>query len=206
MNIIDRITKHKIIPLGTLVTKEEILGVCHCLTKANIPLIEVTLRDERVANVIHSFNNYPNILLGIGTIRTIDQIDLALDVGASFAITPGFSPIISDYAMKKGLIIIPGVQTATEIMAASEAGHNILKFFPAELSGGTDRLNAYRSVFPDITFIPTGGINKNNIHNYLNLDNVMAVGASSPLTESLIKSKSWEEIVSNLEEIKNIIN
>jgi 2-dehydro-3-deoxyphosphogluconate aldolase/(4S)-4-hydroxy-2-oxoglutarate aldolase len=90
-------------------------------------------------------------------------------------------------------------------MAASEAGHMVLKFFPAELSGGIDKLNAFKSVFPDITFIPTGGITNKNIANYLSLDNVVAVGASSAMPESLIRSKSWDEITNNLLEIKTII-
>ena len=205
MNILDIIKKHKIIPLGTLVTEEEVENICNCLTKADLPLIEVTLRDKKVIDVLKEFKNYSNISLGIGTIRSKDQIDLAIEAGASFAITPGFSLKLSEYALEIGLTLIPGVQTASEVMAASEAGHKTLKFFPAELSGGVDRLNAFKSVFSDITFIPTGGITSKNIANYLNLDNVVAAGASSAMPESLIRSKSWQEISNNLEEIKTII-
>jgi|TARA_B110000967_G_scaffold87456_1_gene90044 2-dehydro-3-deoxyphosphogluconate aldolase/(4S)-4-hydroxy-2-oxoglutarate aldolase len=205
MNILDIIKKHKIIPLGTLVTEEEVENICNCLTKADLPLIEVTLRDKKVIDVLKEFKNYSNISLGIGTIRSKDQIDLAIEAGASFAITPGFSLKLSEYALESGLTLIPGVQTASEVMAASEAGHKTLKFFPAELSGGVDRLNAFKSVFSDITFIPTGGITSKNIANYLNLDNVVAAGASSAMPESLIRSKSWQEISNNLEEIKTII-
>ena len=205
MSILKTIKKNKIIPLGTLVNEDEVLSICNCLTEADIPLIEVTLRDKRVIDAIPSFKKYPNIYLGIGTIRTTEQIDLAINVGASFAITPGFSPKISDYALSKGLLLIPGVQTASEVMAASEAGHKVLKFFPAELSGGIDKLNAFKSVFPDITFIPTGGITNKNIANYLNLGNVVAVGASSAMPESLIRSRSWDKITKNLLEIKTII-
>ena len=205
MSILKTIKKNKIIPLGTLVNEDEVLSICNCLTEADIPLIEVTLRDKRVIDAIPSFKKYSNIYLGIGTIRTTEQIDLAINVGASFAITPGFSPKISDYALSKGLLLIPGVQTASEVMAASEAGHKVLKFFPAELSGGIDKLNAFKSVFPDITFIPTGGITNKNIASYLNLGNVVAVGASSAMPESLIRSRSWDKITKNLLEIKTII-
>ena len=205
MSILKTIKKNKIIPLGTLVNEDEVLNICNCLTEADIPLIEVTLRDKRVIDAIPSFKKYPNIYLGIGTIRTTEQVDLAINAGASFAITPGFSPKISDYASSKGFVLIPGVQTASEVMAASEAGHMVLKFFPAELSGGINKLNAFKSVFPDITFIPTGGITNKNIANYLSLDNVVAAGASSAMPESLIRSKSWDEITNNLLEIKTII-
>ncbi len=153
-------------------------------------------------DAIPSFKKYPNIYLGIGTIRTTEQVDLAINAGASFAITPGFSPKISDYASSKGLVLIPGVQLASEVMAPRQAGQKVLKFFPDELSGGIDKLNAFKSVCPDITFIPTGSITNKNIANYLNLDNVVAVGASSAMPESLIRSKSWDEITNNLLEIK----
>jgi 2-dehydro-3-deoxyphosphogluconate aldolase/(4S)-4-hydroxy-2-oxoglutarate aldolase len=87
-------------------------------------------------------------------------------------------------------------------MQASESGHRILKFFPAELSGGVDRINAYKSVFPDITFIPTGGINEVNMSSYLSLQNVMAIGSSSMIPNDLIKNKLWDEITERLKNYK----
>jgi len=101
--------------------------------------------------------------------------------------------------------MIPGVQTPSEIMKASEAGFKTLKFFPAELSGGVSRLKAYKSVFSDIKFIPTGGITDENTLSYLALDNVTAVGASALIPADLIKSKSWEEIRNKLEKSKELI-
>ena len=202
MDIIQLIRNLKIIPLGTLVSEEEVIGICNSLKIAEVPIIEVTLRDERTRNILKYFKNYPEIKLCVGTVRNIKDIDLAIDSGASLVITPGFSSTLSTYASQKNILLIPGIQTPSEIMQASEFGHRILKFFPAELSGGVDRINAYKSVFPDITFIPTGGINEVNMSSYLSLQNVMAIGSSSMIPNDLIKNKLWDEITERLKNYK----
>ena len=205
MDVIQLIKNLKTIPLGTLVSEEEVSGICNSLKVAEVPIIEVTLRDKKVRNILKYFNDYPEINLGVGTVRNIKDIDLAVESGASFIITPGFSSILSSYANQKNILLIPGIQTPSEIMQASEAGHKILKFFPAELSGGVDRINAYKSVFPDITFIPTGGITETNMSNYLNLLNVIAIGSSSMIPNNLIEEKLWNEITQRLKNFKILI-
>ena len=202
MDVIQLIENLKTIPLGTLVSEEEVSGICNSLKVAEVPIIEVTLRDKKVRNILKYFNDYPEIKLGVGTVRNIKDIDLAVESGASFIITPGFSSALSNYANQKNILLIPGIQTPSEILQASEAGHKILKFFPAELSGGVDRINAYKSVFPDITFIPTGGITETNMSNYLNLLNVIAIGSSSMIPSSLIEEKLWNEITQRLKNFK----
>lgn len=202
MDIIQIIKKLKTIPLGTLVSEEEVTGICNSLKVAEVPIIEVTLRDKKVRNILKYFKNYPEIKLCVGTVRDIKDIDLAIDSGASLVITPGFSSTLSNYASQKNIQLIPGTQTPSDIMQASESGHRILKFFPAELSGGVDRINAYKSVFPDITFIPTGGINEVNMSSYLSLQNVMAIGSSSMIPNDLIKNKLWDEITERLKNYK----
>ena len=206
MDVIQLIKNLKTIPLGTLVSEEEVSGICNSLKVAEVPIIEVTLRDKKVRNILKYFNDYPEINLGVGTVRNIKDIDLAVESGASFIITPGFSSILSSYANQKNILLIPGIQTPSEIMQASEAGHKILKFFPAELSGGVDRINAYKSVFPDITFIPTGGITETNMSNYLSLLNVIAIGSSSMIPNNLIEEKLWNEITQRLKNFKILIS
>jgi 2-dehydro-3-deoxyphosphogluconate aldolase/(4S)-4-hydroxy-2-oxoglutarate aldolase len=202
MDIIQIIKKLKTIPLGTLVSEEEVTGICNSLKVAEVPIIEVTLRDKKVRNILKYFKNYPEIKLGVGTVRNIKDIDLAIESGASFIITPGFSSALSSYAKQKNILLIPGIQTPSEIMQASEAGHKILKFFPAELSGGVDRIKAYKSVFRDITFIPTGGITETNMSDYLSLLNVIAIGSSSMIPNNLIEKKLWNEIAQRLKDFK----
>ena len=164
--------------------------------------MKLRLETKKVRNILKYYNNYPEINFGVGTVRNIKDIDLAVESGASFIITPGFSSILSSYANQKNILLIPGIQTPSEIMQASEAGHKILKFFPAELSGGVDRINAYKSVFPDITFIPTGGITETNMSNYLSLLNVIAIGSSSMIPNNLIEKKLWNEITQRLKNFK----
>ena len=205
MNIFNVITETKLIPLTTITSREDVEPLCEVLVEASIPLVEITLRDERTLDIIDEFKKFPEVYLGVGTIRSESHIDLAINASASFLITPGYSENLLNYAKQKNMPLIPGVQTPSEIMKANEAGLSTLKFFPAELSGGLDRLKAYKSVFPDIKFIPTGGITNKNALSYLALDNVSAVGASALISPDLVHSKSWSEIKSNLKDSKELI-
>ena len=205
MSIFNIINETKLIPLTTITSREDVEPLCEVLIEASIPLIEITLRDERTLDVIDEFNKFPEVHLGVGTIRSESHIDLAINASASFLISPGYSENLLNYAKQNNIPLIPGVQTPSEIIKANEAGLTTLKFFPAELSGGVDRLKAYRSVFSDIKIIPTGGITNENALSYLALDNVMAVGASALISPDLVNSKSWSEIKNNLKESKELI-
>ena len=205
MSVFNIINETKLIPLTTLTSREDVEPLCEVLTEASIPIIEITLRDERTLDIIDEFKKFPEVHLGVGTIRSKSHIDLATNAKASFLITPGFSENLSNYAKQKNIPLIPGVQTPSEIIKANEAGLSTLKFFPAELSGGVNRLKAYKSVFSDIKFIPTGGITNENALSYLALDNVIAVGASALISPDLVNSKSWSEIKNNLKDSKELI-
>jgi 2-dehydro-3-deoxyphosphogluconate aldolase/(4S)-4-hydroxy-2-oxoglutarate aldolase len=205
MNIFNVIDETKLIPLTTIISREDVEPLCEVLVEASIPLIEITLRDHRTLDIIDEFNKFPEVHLGVGTIRSESHIDLAINASASFLISPGYSENLLNYAKQNNIPLIPGVQTPSEIIKANEAGLTTLKFFPAELSGGVDRLKAYRSVFSDIKFIPTGGITNENALSYLALDNVMAVGASALISPDLVNSKSWSEIKNNLKKSKELI-
>ena len=205
MSIFNIINETKLIPLTTLTSREDVEPLCEVLVEASIPLIEITLRDERTLDIIDEFNKFPEVHLGVGTIRSESHIDLAINASASFLISPGYSENLLNYAKQNNIPLIPGVQTPSEIIKANEAGLTTLKFFPAELSGGVDRLKAYKSVFSDIKFIPTGGITNGNALSYLALDNVIAVGASALISPDLVNSKSWSEIKNNLKESKELI-
>ena len=205
MSIFNVIAEIKLIPLTTITSREDVEPLCEVLVEASIPLVEITLRDERTLDIIDEFKKFPEVDLGVGTIRSESHIDLAINASASFLITPGYSENLLNYAKQKNMPLIPGVQTPSEIMKANEAGLSTLKFFPAELSGGVDRLKAYKSVFSDIKFIPTGGITNKNALSYLALDNVSAVGLSALISPDLVHLKSWSEIKSNLKESKELI-
>ena len=205
MSIFNVIAETKLIPLTTITSRDDVEPLCEVLVEASIPLVEITLRDERTLDIIDEFKKFPEVYLGVGTIRSELHVDLAINASASFLITPGYSENLLNYAKQKNMPLIPGVQTPSEIIKANEAGLSTLKFFPAELSGGVDRLKAYKSVFSDIKFIPTGGITNKNALSYLALDNVSAVGASALISPDLVHSKSWSEIKSNLKDSKELI-
>ena len=206
MSIFNVINETKLIPLATITSREDVEPLCEVLIEASIPLIEITLRDKRTLDIIDEFKKFPEVHLGVGTIRSKSHIDLAINANASFVITPGYSENLLNYAKQNNISLIPGVQTPSEIMKANEAGLSTLKFFPAELSGGVNRLKTYKSVFSDIKFIPTGGITNGNALSYLALDNVIAVGASALISSDLVNSKSWSEIKNNLKESKELIS
>ncbi|MDA0755232.1 MAG: bifunctional 4-hydroxy-2-oxoglutarate aldolase/2-dehydro-3-deoxy-phosphogluconate aldolase [Proteobacteria bacterium] len=202
MDITNVISCNQLLPLATLTSRDQVEPLVNVLINTGLPLVEITLRDERTINILDEFKKHPNITLGVGTIKNSNQIDKAVEAGASFLITPGFTKKLSQYASSKDVLLIPGTQTPSEIMLASEQGHSLLKFFPAELSGGIARLESYNAVFPDIKFIPTGGISEKNASSYLRLDNVIAIGASALIPSELIRLNSWKEIEDRLTKLK----
>jgi len=202
MKIKEILSQNKILPLATICSESEARNITTKLIEAQCPILEITLRDERVRSILHVFQEYSGFTAGLGTIRTIDDIDLAINNNFTFGITPGFSPNLCSYAQSKNFLIIPGIQSASEIMQASEMGYSILKFFPAELSGGAKKLKALQSVFPDISFIPTGGVNKNNLKSYLELENVICAGSSDFVSKDMLAAGEWEDIVLNIQNIK----
>ena len=137
MNINQQLKENRVLPLATITSKEEVDGISHALLKANCSVLEITLRDERVRKILHLFKDHPDLTIVLGTIRSSEDIDLAVSSGVRFGITPGLSKTLCKYAKDCNFQLIPGVQTASEIMLASELGYKLLKFFPAELSGGS---------------------------------------------------------------------
>ena len=203
MKIKELLLKNKLLPLATIYENEDIAGISKALVDADCSALEVTLRDARVRDTLHLFQDHPNLAIGLGTIRSKDDIDLALSSKVAFGITPGLSVSLCEYAKYMNFNLIPGVQSASEIMLASELGYSLLKFFPAEISGGANKLKAIQSVFPDISFIPTGGVNESNFDSYLNLENVICVGSSDLISSKLLSEKDWEGISLNINRIKN---
>ena len=197
--------KNKIIPIATITNKNDLSNVCTLLIDNQITLIEVTLRDPMVESIINYFNDYTKINFSLGTVKNIYDLDLAISNNIKLAFSPGFSKQLSKYAFDNNIDLIPGVETPTDVLQATIYGHKILKFFPAEISGGIKKLNFFKNIYPDISFIPTGGINNTNFINYLKVDNVISVGASSILDSSKISNKDWNGINQDIMEHKNII-
>lgn len=153
-------------------------GLAEALVAGSLPVAEVTLRTPAAADAIAAMAKHPNLLVGAGTVLTPAQVDLAVDAGARFLVSPGLSVATVARAAERGVPIVPGTVTPSEVMAALSAGLNLLKFFPAANYGGAGTVKAFESVFGRVRFVPTGGVSASNLGDYLSLPNVPAVGGA----------------------------
>ena len=175
----ERIKECGILPVVRIEKAEHAVALAEALLSAGIGLIEVTFRSEAAAEAIERITrSLPEMLVGAGTVRRVDQLDEALKSGAKFIVTPGFNRQVVNAAVNRHIPIYPGVATAGEIEAAGEYGLTTLKFFPAEVSGGVAALKAFFGPYPEICFIPTGGVGPQNLESYAALPNVIAVGGT----------------------------
>ena len=165
------------------------------LVAGGLPCIEVTFRTPAAADAIRALRaDVPELLVGAGTVLTPAQVDTARDAGAGFLVAPGSSAAVMARAEEVGLPLIPGVATPSEIETAVARGLDVVKFFPAEASGGTAFLRAVGAVYPGVRFVPTGGIGPDNVSSYLALDNVLAVGGSWVTPRTAVASGDVETI------------
>ena len=145
------------------------------------------------------------MLVGAGTVLTHEQLDRALDAGCQFIVSPGFNPKVTEYVLKKGVPMTPGVCTPTEIEAAMSLGLDVLKFFPAEPSGGLKMIKALCAPYVGLNFMPTGGINANNVRDYLKYDKIVACGGSWMVNGGLVKEGKFDEIEKLVREAADIV-
>lgn len=194
-DILNAIQNIGIVPVVKIQKTEDILPMAHALNEGGINCMEITFRSEFAVQAIHEIRNaYPDMIIGAGTVTSVDYAQQALEAGAQFLVTPGFNPDVVKWAVDHNILIVPGVQTASEIEAAMAFGLTTLKFFPAESSGGVKKLKDFSGPYSHIKFMPSGGINKSNMHNYLDLPNVAAIGGSFMLPNDLIAAGDWDGI------------
>lgn len=176
--MIEQFEGHRVIPVLAWDEPRSAELIAEALLEADLPIVEVTFRSPRAAELLGALSRFPELIVGAGTITRAEQVDQAAERGARFLVSPGTSSQVIHRARDMELPILPGVATASDIMAARGAGLTLMKFFPAELLGGLRMLAAYAQVFPDVSFIPTGGINPANLDDYLAAPFVAAVGGT----------------------------
>lgn len=170
-------------------------GLASALRAGGLLVAEVTFRTKAAPQVIEKMaSSYTDITVGAGTVTTKEEVDAALSSGAQFIVSPGFNPEICEYCLARGVPVFPGVNNPSLVEQAMSMGLNILKFFPAEVSGGVKALNALKSVYQQVSFIPTGGVQEDNIHEYLALKNVLACGGTWVVSTELIEAGKFDEI------------
>ena len=152
------------------------------LKDGGLPVLEMTLRSENALGVLRELASDPDLLVGAGTVIRPAQVEQALAAGARFVVTPGVSVPVLERCRELQMPVIPGVATATEVIAALDQGVDLLKLFPAEASGGVAMIKALAAPFPDVRFVPTGGVSAENAASYLKLAAVKAVGGSWMVT------------------------
>jgi 2-dehydro-3-deoxyphosphogluconate aldolase/(4S)-4-hydroxy-2-oxoglutarate aldolase len=195
MSIQEKMKQLKVIPVVVIEESEAAIQLGKALINAGLPIIEITFRTAIAAEVISILTqNLPDLLVGAGTVLNIDQVKRAIIAGAQFIVTPGFNPNVVDFCVKKKIMIIPGLNTPTMVEWALERGITLVKFFPADLSGGTKMLKLLAGPYPSMRFMPTGGINNESMIEYLKLPNVLAVGGSWIVNKDLISAKKFDEI------------
>jgi len=195
MNIQSILQTANIIPVITIEKVEHALPLAEALIKGGLNTLEITLRTDAAIDAITAIHKaFPDCQVGAGTVIHPDQIIQIIDAGACFAVSPGITLSLVETAEQHQLPFLPGVATPSEVIAASELGCETLKFFPAHLFGGIDTLKAYASLFPNIRFCPTGGINANNAKDYLALANVISIGGSWIAPKDLIEKNDWAAI------------
>jgi 2-dehydro-3-deoxyphosphogluconate aldolase/(4S)-4-hydroxy-2-oxoglutarate aldolase len=195
MLLFKKIEELRLIPVAVLEDSENAIPLSKTLIDAGLPVIEITFRTKAAAQSISEIKKeFPEMLVGAGTVLNIDQVDAAIEAGSEFIVSPGFNPTIIDYCIENKYPIIPGIDSPSFIEWGLERGLDKFKFFPAEISGGLQMLKSLYGPYPQVKFIPTGGINYKNIKAYLELDNVIACGGSWVVNKNLISSGEFDEI------------
>jgi len=184
----------RVVPVVVLEDASQAEALGAALKAGGLACAEVTFRTSAAEEALRRMALDTDLLVGAGTVLQAEQVDRALEAGARFIVTPGFSRRVVERCQARGVVVYPGVATPTEIQMALEIGIDIVKFFPAEASGGVDALKAIAAPFPMVRFIPTGGINAGNLASYLGLESVLAVGGSWMVAPALIASGKFDEI------------
>ena len=193
--ISEDIARYGVVPVVVLNDPAEALPVADALLKGGLPVAEVTFRTAAAEEAIRIIAaERPAMLVGAGTVLTVDQVDRAVAAGAKFIVCPGFDPEIVDYCIGKNIPVFPGCTTASEVAWGVKRGLTVLKFFPAEQCGGVATIKALCAAYVGVKFMPTGGIGPKNLKDYLSCDKIVCCGGSWMVKGDLIKAGRFDEI------------
>jgi len=190
--LLQRLDGVPVIPVLEFASVDEALHVCEALVAGGLPVLEITLRTPVALDAIRAVAAaLPQACVGAGTVLNAGQLKAVREAGAQFAVSPGLTPALAAAAQGEGIALLPGVATASEAMAALEAGFSFLKFFPAEAAGGVPMLKSLYGPFGQLRFCPTGGINAAKAVDYLALPNVVCVGGSWVVPKDAVAARDW---------------
>lgn len=206
MDILNTVAKLKLVPVVKLDSADDAGPLGAALSEGGLPVAEVTFRTEAAEESIRIMKRqFPQMLVGAGTVVNIEQAKRAFDAGAAFLVSPGVSRPVIEYAIEQKLPVFPGTCTPTEIMIAMEYELPVVKFFPAAQYGGLDTIKSLAAPFPAIKFMPTGGIGAGNINDYLAFEKIIACGGSWMVKDEYIKAGQFDKITQLTREAVDII-
>ena len=184
-----------LIPVIKIENPDDAVPLAKALIDGGLPAAEITFRTACAAEAIKNITEaYPDMLVGAGTVLTCEQVDAAIAAGSKFLVSPGLNPKVTAYCLSKGVPMLPGCSNPSDVEAALELGLKTVKFFPAEAAGGLKMLKAMAAPYGQLTFMPTGGINAENLLDYLKFNKIIACGGSFMVRDDLIRDKKWDEI------------
>lgn len=206
MSILERIEQYRLMPVIKLDRAQDAVPLAEALCAGGLPAAEVTFRTEAAKDSIKAMTTaFPEMLVGAGSISSVSQAKQAVDAGAQFLVSAGFSRKVTEFAVDNNIPIFPGICTPTELMMILEYGLPVAKFFPAEQFGGLNTIKALSAPFPNIRFMPTGGISPKNVMTYLSEKKVIACGGSWMVKDSLIKEGDFQKIQLLTHEAVNLV-
>jgi len=207
MEVLERLKTVGIVPVVVIEYAAKAVPTANALMKGGVNVMEITFRTAAAPEAIRQVNeNCPDMIVGAGTVITLEQCKKAVDYGAKFIVSPGFDAELVSWCRQNQVPVIPGCVTPSEIMAAKKLGLNVLKFFPANVYGGLSAMKALTGPFGDVKFIPTGGVNASNLADYAAAPYVYAIGGSWVCTKEDINKGNFEHITQLCKEAVQIIS
>lgn len=201
-----KINEIGIVPVVVLNDAKDAAPLAKALCDGGLPCAEVTFRTDAAEESIRIMSEqFPEMLVGAGTVLTTDQVDRAVAAGAKFIVSPGLNPRIVKYCVEKGILITPGCTNPSDIEQAIENGLEVVKFFPAEPAGGLKMIKAMAAPYVGMKFMPTGGINPKNVRDYLAYDRIIACGGSWMVTADLVNNGEFDKITELAKECAEIV-
>lgn len=195
MTAMERFANSIVVPVVVLEKAEDAVPTARAMAAGGVDTMEITFRTACAPEAIKAVaENCPEVLVGAGTIVNLDQCKLALEMGAKFIVSPGFSEEIVSYCVEHGVPVAPGCVTPTEIMGAMKYGLKMVKFFPANVYGGLSAIKNLAAPFVGMKFLPTGGVNNSNIKEFVDSPFIHAVGGSWVCPKAEIAAGNWDKI------------
>lgn len=207
-SVLERLSQYGVVPVIAIDSVDAALPLADALLEGGLPVAEITFRTAAAAAVISLLaKERPSLILGAGTVLTVENLNKAQECGAQFALAPGFNPAIVSAAQSLGLPFVPGVATPSDIEGAMAAGCTVLKFFPAGALGGPSMLNALSGPYAHtgVRFVPTGGVSADNLTTYLSLGVVAAVGGTWIAKKEDLEEGNWKAITERCKQVGALV-